>query len=282
MTAVEFSAFLVLATAMSFTPGPNTTMAAAMGANWGLKPAMRFVWGVPIGWGALLLLCASGVGALVMAAPALKGAIKAVGIVYLVWLAYKLSRSGQLAETKNGHLLGFWQAVGLQFVNVKAWLLALAIVAGWIVGFQDPMARLIIVLPVMLFYAFASNLLYASVGALLRSWLAQGQRLLWFNRVMALILVLTAVWMLKASTHDETQPPQPPWQRQAKPNRQAQEQACPCKEPCRPKACQQLPPAVCHPRRPATATLETQRWPCPAPTPARALSPWLYAKEMRK
>ena len=198
MTAVEFSAFLVLATAMSFTPGPNTTMAAAMGANWGLKPAMRFVWGVPLGWGALLLLCASGVGALVMAAPALKGAIKAVGIVYLVWLAYKLSRSGRLAEAQNGHLLGFWQAVGLQFVNVKAWLLALAIVAGWIVGFQDALMRLAIVLPVMLFYAFASNFLYASVGALLRSWLAQGQRLLWFNRAMALILVLTAAWMIKA------------------------------------------------------------------------------------
>lgn len=198
MTAVEFSAFLVLATAMSFTPGPNTTMAAAMGANWGLKPAMRFVWGVPLGWGALLLLCASGVGALVMAAPALKGAIKAVGIVYLVWLAYKLSRSGRLAEAQNGHLLGFWQAVGLQFVNVKAWLLALAIVAGWIVGFQDALMRLAIVLPVMLFYAFASNFLYASVGAMLRSWLAQGQRLLWFNRAMALILVLTAIWMIKA------------------------------------------------------------------------------------
>lgn len=198
MTAVEFSAFLVLATAMSFTPGPNTTMAAAMGANWGLKPAMRFVWGVPLGWGALLLLCASGVGALVMAAPALKGAIKAVGIVYLVWLAYKLSRSGRLAEAQNGHLLGFWQAVGLQFVNVKAWLLALAIVAGWIVGFQDALTRLAIVLPVMLFYAFASNFLYASVGAMLRSWLAQGQRLLWFNRAMALILVLTAAWMIKA------------------------------------------------------------------------------------
>nr|WP_312986378.1 LysE family translocator [Comamonas koreensis] len=198
MTAVEFSAFLVLATAMSFTPGPNTTMAAAMGANWGLKPAMRFVWGVPLGWGALLLLCASGVGALVMAAPALKGAIKAVGIAYLVWLAYKLSRSGRLAEAQNGHLLGFWQAVGLQFVNVKAWLLALAIVAGWIVGFQDALMRLAIVLPVMLFYAFASNFLYASVGALLRSWLAQGQRLLWFNRAMALILVLTAAWMVKA------------------------------------------------------------------------------------
>ncbi|MEG1203218.1 MAG: LysE family translocator, partial [Comamonas sp.] len=116
----------------------------------------------------------------------------------LIWLAYKLSGSGQLAEAKNRNLIGFWQGVGLQFVNVKAWLLALAIVAGWIVGFDDQLARLAIVVPVMLFFAFSSNLLYASVGALLRGWLAQGQRLLWFNRLMAMVLVLTAIWMVKA------------------------------------------------------------------------------------
>lgn len=198
MTAVEFTAFLVLATAMSFTPGPNTTMAATMGANWGLKPTMRFVWGVPVGWCALLLLCASGVGALVMAAPVMKTAIKALGIAYLVWLAYKLSGSGKLAEARSSSLIGFWQGVGLQFVNVKAWLLALAIVAGWVVGFEDQLVRLAIVVPVMLFFAFSSNFLYASIGAMLRSWLAQGQRLLWFNRLMALVLVLTAIWMVKA------------------------------------------------------------------------------------
>ena len=198
MTAVDFTAFLVLATAMSFTPGPNTTMAAAMGANWGLKPTMRFVWGVPVGWGVLLLLCASGVGALVIAAPVMKTAIKVAGIAYLIWMAYKLSGSGKLADAKTNNLVGFWQGVGLQFVNVKAWLLALAIVAGWVVGFDDQLVRLAIVLPVMLVYAFASNLLYASIGALLRGWLAQGQRLLWFNRAMALVLVLTALWMVKA------------------------------------------------------------------------------------
>ena len=198
MTAVDFTAFLVLATAMSFTPGPNTTMAAAMGANWGLKPTMSFVWGVPVGWGVLLLLCASGVGAHVMAAPVMKTAIKVAGIAYLIWMAYKLSGSGKLADAKTNNLVGFWQGVGLQFVNVKAWLLALAIVAGWVVGFEDQLVRLAIVLLVMLAYAFASNLLYASIGALLRGWLAQGQRLLWFNRAMALVLVLTAIWMVKA------------------------------------------------------------------------------------
>jgi threonine/homoserine/homoserine lactone efflux protein len=52
------------------------------------------------------------------------------------------------------------------------------------------------VAPVMLTYAFASNFTYALVGALLRDWLAKGARLLWFNRAMAAVLVLTAWWMV--------------------------------------------------------------------------------------
>ena len=48
----------------------------------------------------------------------------------------------------------------------------------------------------MLVYAFASNLAYAVVGAVLRTWLAEGRRLLWFNRGMAGVLVLTAWWMV--------------------------------------------------------------------------------------
>lgn len=199
MTAVELSAFFVLATAMSFTPGPNTTLAAALAANQGFRPAMRFVWAVPVGWVALLLVCASGVGALVMAAPVLRTALKAVGIAYLCWLAWKLSGSGRLADSRHGaKLVGFWQGVGLQFVNIKAWLLALTIVAGWIAGQDNVAARLAIVVPLMAAYAFASNFAYASVGALLRRWLSEGQRLLWFNRVMAAFLMLTALWMIRA------------------------------------------------------------------------------------
>ena len=40
----------------------------------------------------------------------------------------------------------------------------------------------------MVVFAFTSNFAYALVGSLLRSWLAQGRRLLWFNRVLALVL----------------------------------------------------------------------------------------------
>lgn len=201
MTWQEFTALLVLATAMSFSPGPNTTLATALAANHGLRRAMPFVCAVPVGWGVLLSLCALGLGALLLAIPLLGTAIKWVGVIYLFWLASKIARSHQLSEADAERLnIGFWQGAALQFVNIKAWMLALAIVSGWIAGRSDPGLRFAVVLPVMLAYAFASNLSYALAGSLLRQWLSgpagSGRRLVWFNRVMAAVLVATAIWML--------------------------------------------------------------------------------------
>ncbi|GAA3996605.1 LysE family translocator [Comamonas faecalis] len=199
MPPAEFTALLVLATAMSFTPGPNTTLSTAVAANRGLGAALRFVVAVPVGWALLLLLCAAGLGAMVVAVPPLGWAIKAVGIGYLLWLAWRLAGSAQLAEADGARLsVGFWEGVLLQFVNIKAWLLALTIVAGWVLGHPDSGQRLAVVLPVMLAFAFSSNFTYAAMGAMLRHWLARGRRLLWFNRAMAAILVATAVWMVGA------------------------------------------------------------------------------------
>ena len=204
MTADEFTALLAFATAMSFTPGPNTTLATALAANFGLRRALRFVVAVPAGWTLLMLACGLGLGALVLAVPAARWAVKIVGVGYLLWLAWKLSRSARLGEAEAEKLrVGFWQGVALQFVNIKAWMLALTLAAGWVasangVPASNPGERLTIVSAVMVVIAFSSNFAYAAVGSILRHWLAQGARLLWFNRVMALVLVAVALLMAVA------------------------------------------------------------------------------------
>jgi threonine/homoserine/homoserine lactone efflux protein len=196
MTAQEFAALLVFSTAMAFTPGPNTTLSAALAANGGLRRAMRFVLAVPFGWGLLLLACAGGLGALLQAAPVLRGVIKALGLAYMLWLAWKLARTERLAQAAgDGLRVGFAQGVALQFVNIKAWMNALMISAGWITVDDAVGARLAIVLPLMMAYGLASNFTYALIGSALRHWLTQGRRLAWFNRALAAVLVLTAGWM---------------------------------------------------------------------------------------
>ncbi len=201
MTAAELSALLVLATATSFTPGPNTTLSTALAANRGLRGALHFVMAVPVGWGLLFTLSAAGLGALVVAVPALRWAIVLGGVAYLFWLARRLWGSGQLSEADQAQLdVGFAQGVLLQFLNIKAWMISLSIVAGWVAGQPDPWQRYLQILPLMLFFAFSSNFTYALVGSLLRHWLAQGQRLLAFNRLMALSLVATAAWIVISQT----------------------------------------------------------------------------------
>jgi len=167
MTAAEFSALMLLSAATSFTPGPNTTLSTALAAN------------------------------RVVAQPALRWGILGGGVGYLLWLAWRLAGSSALAQVDASRLnVTFLQGVLLQFLNIKAWMLALSVVAGWIAGRPDATERTLQVLPLMLAFGFFSNLTYATTGSLLRGWLAHGQRLLVFNRCMATALVLTAVWML--------------------------------------------------------------------------------------
>ncbi len=203
MPPSELSALLVLATVSSFTPGPNTTLSTAMAANHGLRRAMRFVCAVPVGWGILFALCATGLGGLVVTFPPLRWGIVTLGTAYLLWLASRLWQSGSLQQADSTKLqVGFVQGVGLQFLNIKAWMLALAIVAGWVAGREDATARTLVLLPIMVAYGFVSNLTYAVAGSMLRHWLAHGRRLLVFNRCMAMALVATALWILNGLRHN--------------------------------------------------------------------------------
>jgi threonine/homoserine/homoserine lactone efflux protein len=202
MSAAEVTALLLFCTAMSFSPGPNTTLSTALAANGGLRRALRFCLAVPAGWTLLMIGSGLGLGALVLGVPALRWAVKFAGVSYMLWLAWKLARAGQLAQVDESRLrVTFWQGVGLQFLNIKAWMLALTLTAGWVVNAAgapsaNPGQRLAIICGVMALFAFTSNFTYAVVGSLLRQWLAEGRRLLWFNRVLAIVLVGTGLWML--------------------------------------------------------------------------------------
>ena len=85
-------------------------------------------------------------------------------------------------------------------------VLALTVVGGWLAGREDALERFALILPLMVAFGFVSNLFYAVLGSIAREWLSgpvqeglpTGLRLQWFNRVMAALLVLTALWMARA------------------------------------------------------------------------------------
>ncbi len=203
MSSEELFALIALATVGTFTPGPNTALSATLAANHGMRRALPFVCAVPAGWGVLLVLNAAGLGVMVLGYPPLRWGLLAAGVLYLLWLAWKLASTQRLSEAALGPVVGFKQGVMLQFINIKAWFLALSVVSGWIIGHDDTVARLLETLPIFMFFGLTSNLTYAWIGASLRHWLRgpndTAQRLQWFNRFMALALLGTVVWMVRSA-----------------------------------------------------------------------------------
>jgi len=203
MSSDELFALITLATVGAFTPGPNTALSTTMAANHGLRRALPFVCAVPAGWGILLMLNAAGLGVMVLSFPPLRWGLLATAVMYLLWLAFKLSRTQHLNPAEQTPVVGFKQGVVLQFINIKAWFLALSVVSGWVIGHDDAIPRLLATLPIFMLFGLASNLTYAWIGASLRHWLSgpnnTAKRLRWFNRLMALALLATAVWMVRSA-----------------------------------------------------------------------------------
>ncbi|SDC15123.1 Threonine/homoserine/homoserine lactone efflux protein [Cupriavidus sp. YR651] len=201
LTGLSMAQFLALVTLLAvgaFTPGPNTTIAAVTGANFGLRATLPHCVGVAFGFASIVALCASGVGALILASPVLATVIHVIGVAYLLWLAWKIARSTSLAEKTVLKPMNVWQSVALQYANIKAWMLALAVAASYMAGAPSPAQRIALVSAVFALFGFCSNGAYGVLGASLRQWLAHGNRVRWFNGAMGLALALTAAWIAVA------------------------------------------------------------------------------------
>jgi threonine/homoserine/homoserine lactone efflux protein len=196
MPADQLFALITLAVAGSFTPGPNNTIATVTGANHGLRATLPHVFGVPFGFGTMLIAGSLGVAALLIAHPLLAVAIKWIGIGYLLYIAWLVARAGSLGERAQARPLTFWQSAAFQFANPKAWMLAAATAGTFMAGQPDAL-RTAIIVAVFALAAIGSLLLWAALGAALRDWLRRGRRLQWFNRTMGLLLAATAAWMAR-------------------------------------------------------------------------------------
>ncbi len=192
-----FFAVLSFAFSSTITPGPNNLMMLASGVNYGVKASLPHLIGICLGFPLMVLLVGLGFGAVFSQFPALHSIIKWLGIVYLLYLAWKIASSAPRAlDGGNGQPFSFWQAAAFQWVNVKAWMMATGAIAAFTtVGgavFWD-VTQIVLAFFVMSFPCVGAWLVF---GAMLQNLLqtARAQRI--FNALMGLILASSVVPLL--------------------------------------------------------------------------------------
>ena len=131
-----FASATAFALSMSGSPGPNNAMVTASGATWGFRPTLPHMFGVSIGLSVMLVAVALGMGEALRAWPWLHEALRWAGAAYMLWLAWKIASAdpdpaGLGRRDGVSRPLTFLQAALFQWVNPKAWVVAVGAVAAY-------------------------------------------------------------------------------------------------------------------------------------------------------
>lgn len=193
-----FMALVVFAFVTSITPGPNNLMLLASGVNFGFRRTIPHMLGIGVGFLSLLLGVGYGLGAVLEMAPYLYLALKFAGGAYMLYLAYKIATSTSVGQVTDSAAkpMSFMQALLFQWVNPKAWVMAVTAMASYTVHDAYTLSVLVIGL-VFAIINVPSVSSWAAFGSLLRQWLEDPVRLKWFNLTMALLLVASLWPMLR-------------------------------------------------------------------------------------
>ena len=184
----------------SITPGPNNMMLLASGVNFGFAASLRHIVGISTGFLVMLLAVGMGLGQVFVAYPLVHGLMKWAGALYMLYLAWSIIRSAApVSESTSGapatrrlQPLGFWGAAAFQWVNPKAWVMAV----GYFSTYVPAGGKWLDVVFTSVLFALV-NLpscgSWALMGQHLRRFLADARGRTRFNWLMAGLLVASII-----------------------------------------------------------------------------------------
>ncbi|ACJ30056.1 Transporter, LysE family [Shewanella piezotolerans WP3] len=179
------------------TPGPNNIMLMSSGVNFGIKRSLPHLLGICFGFPGMVLAIGLGLSTVFQLYPVLHTIIKYVGIAYLLYLAWLIANSSNKLKGKSTpEPLTFMQAAAFQWVNPKAWVMAIGAIATFTTMQQTLTPQVVTIASVFFCVALPSAFIWLGFGVALKRLLKNQKQQKIFNVTMALLLVLSIIPMI--------------------------------------------------------------------------------------
>ena len=197
MTYEILIALIGFAVASSITPGPNNLMLMASGANYGMRRTLPHMLGISLGHAFMVAMVGIVLLQVFETYPILNIILKVVSAAYMIWLAWKIANAvPPEAKKVTGKPFTFLQAAAFQWVNPKAWFMAITAISAYAPQDQGIVMGSLIVAVVFAVVNLPSITIWAWMGVQVRRWLGSARRLRIFNVSMAVLLVVSLYPML--------------------------------------------------------------------------------------
>lgn len=188
---------LAIALASAWTPGPNNALLAGSGAKFGLRRTVPHALGVGFGFPIMVFIIALFLGVAFQKSIILKDILRYGGAAMLLWVAWKIATAGGLGKS-SGPVRPFYfhEAVAFQWINPKAWVMAVSLTAQF-VNPAHTIKTSVLISFIFMIGSFSSAFGWASLGTTLRQFLSVGRRMRVFDITMGLIIALGVIFILR-------------------------------------------------------------------------------------
>ncbi|MBH8580447.1 LysE family translocator [Bisbaumannia pacifica] len=183
---------------MTITPGPNNVMLTASGANYGFLRTLPHIFGILGGCFLLFAGIALGLGLLFERFPLVQTALRLIGSAYLLYLAWRIASAPppDLRRRGEGRPLTFWQAAAFQFANPKAWVMGLALMAGFLPEDGDIWLNALLLAAFAELVALPCIAVWAGFGTAIGRWLDSPRAWRVFNALMGALTAACVLFIL--------------------------------------------------------------------------------------
>ena len=185
--------------ATTWTPGPNNMMLAASGATFGWRPTVPHAMGVALGFALMVFLIALGLGEVFQRSETLQTGLAWGGFAVMLYLAWRIATAGAAPGAAKARSrarpMRFHEAAAFQWVNPKAWVMAIAVAATYARG-DDPITDAAIIAAIFVIAGLTSSQTWTAFGAGIGRALGTGARLRAFNVTMGLLLAACGLWLV--------------------------------------------------------------------------------------
>lgn len=184
------AAFWVFIAIGAITPGPNNVLALSSTSTYGFRRTLPLLLGFCAGMVAISIICGLFASRLALLPPAYLRGIGILGVIYIVWLAWKVARSTPAQADARAKPLGFIPGFMLQAVNVKVVVIALTALATFVIPFTNNLAVILGVSVIRALMGSMGNFIWASAGKILQRYFLRYGRII--NIVLGILLLFCA------------------------------------------------------------------------------------------
>ena len=191
-----FSALSAFYFTMFFTPGPNNAMLTASGMKFGFVRTVPHLVGISLGHIFQIGLTCFGLANLFLIYPQVQFYMKILCFLYLLYLGWKMIGSFSSIQKKTGRPLRFYEASLFQFINPKAWSIAITVASGFFPTKENIFIGVIFVTVTAAMINLPTCSLWALFGSGLRKFVDNEKIKKLIEYLLAVLLVLTGLFIL--------------------------------------------------------------------------------------